>query len=334
IPEMGDWADSLAATSSSPDLQAPSVPKGIAAVSVTSNTIRIVWEPSTDNIQVEGYHVHANGLLKGTAFTNSFTITQLNPGISYDISVSAYDAASNESVKSIIFTQKTVNPDVTLEPTMPSVRKVNEDVKGTHNIITVSEVTALGHTELHFYGVRYSEDKETVKEKGEVVTGNPIADSVTHKNRVNDGLVLLYDFSEGMGSTEILDRFDTLNPINLTIDDELAVNWLPGQGMKSSFPIPIHTEVSPTKLFGEFSSTNEITLETWIRPGLLDQSGPVKIVTLSSGADSRAFSLMQEGNVSDFEYVVRLNTSTNDENGSPELATDQDFFTLGLHHVV
>jgi len=331
VPNESDQSLPIIGTTGNPDNEPPTKPTEVTAVSITSHSISIVWNISTDNVKVDGYHIYANGLLKGTAFTNSFTITQLNPGITYDITVSAYDASSNESLKSDVISEQTVNPDQTLDPTMPEVSTVSVK-KSTYSVTTTSQMTSLGHTDIEDYGVLYSKVLEKL-ESGQVAYGEPSKDSVAHDTRVKEGLILLYDFSEGRGS-QIIDRSDFGDPFNLRINKPLNTYWLPGQGLKVAGNTMIYSEEAPDHLFNEIASTDEMTLEAWIIPAELNQSGPARIVSVSTGNDSRAFTLGQEGNVTDFEYAIRVSTTTSSQNGLPEVLTDHDFFSLGLHHVV
>lgn len=331
VPNESAPSEAVPGTTSAPDNEAPTVPTGVVAVSITSSSISLIWDSSTDNVGVAGYNVYANGLLKGRPTDNQYIITPLNPGITYNIAISAYDDANNVSARSVEISVQTVNPDNTLDPTMPEVRTL-EVKKSTSSVSTKSELNALGHTELQDYGILYSKERDKL-EFGTVVYGDPEKDSVAHKERVMGDLQLFYDFSEGRGN-QILNNAEGADPFNLTINKPLNTYWLPGQGLKISGNTMIYGEEAPSHLYSEFSSSNEITLEAWLIPASLNQSGPVRILTLSSGNDSRAFSLMQEGNVSDFEYVVRLSTSTTDDNGLPEISTDHNFFSLGLHHVV
>ncbi len=58
--------------------------------------------------------------------------------------------------------------------------------------------------------------------------------------------------------------------------------------------------------------TNELTVEATITPGNLTQSGPARIITLSSTGHARNFTVGQEG----ANLVFRLRTTSNGTNGS------------------
>lgn len=82
------------------DGEAPSVPIGLTHSNLTSTTVDLSWSASTDNVGVAGYYLYTNGSNPISVGTNSYTITGLTASTSYTFTVSAYDAASNESGES------------------------------------------------------------------------------------------------------------------------------------------------------------------------------------------------------------------------------------------
>lgn len=79
------------------DTQPPSVPTGLATTSVTSNSVGLSWNPSTDNVGVAGYDVLRDGTKVGTATSTGYTDTTVAAGASYQYTVEAFDAAGNTS---------------------------------------------------------------------------------------------------------------------------------------------------------------------------------------------------------------------------------------------
>lgn len=92
--------DNISIKSSAPDTEAPSVPTGLSTSSVTSTTIGLSWNASTDNIGVSGYEVYQGATLITTVTSTSYTVTGLTPNTSYTFSVKAKDAAGNISSSS------------------------------------------------------------------------------------------------------------------------------------------------------------------------------------------------------------------------------------------
>jgi hypothetical protein len=62
--------------------------------------VQLRWNPSTDNVGVEGYNVWVNGEYYGTTSDTFFIFPVLDPA-EYAMGVSAFDAAGNESEKSL-----------------------------------------------------------------------------------------------------------------------------------------------------------------------------------------------------------------------------------------
>ncbi|KKT40126.1 MAG: Exoglucanase A [Candidatus Giovannonibacteria bacterium GW2011_GWA2_44_13b] len=83
------------------DTIAPSIPTGLIATAVSSSQINLSWTASTDNVGVAGYKVFRGGVqiaivITGTSYQN----TGLTASTIYSYTVSAYDAAGNNSAQS------------------------------------------------------------------------------------------------------------------------------------------------------------------------------------------------------------------------------------------
>lgn len=84
-------------TSPSGDTQAPTTPTSLASTSKTAVSIVLSWTASTDNVNVTGYDVYANNVLKTTVSGSTTTLTGLTASTNYSIYVKAKDAAGNTS---------------------------------------------------------------------------------------------------------------------------------------------------------------------------------------------------------------------------------------------
>ncbi len=80
-----------------PDQTQPSIPLGLSASNVTSNSVQLSWQASTDNAAVAGYEVYRNGGLVGSPTTPSFLNTGLAASTQYDYTVKAVDTSGNVS---------------------------------------------------------------------------------------------------------------------------------------------------------------------------------------------------------------------------------------------
>lgn len=81
------------------DTTPPTVPLGLVGFTAPSQTqVNLSWIPSTDNSGiVSGYYVFRNGVLVGTAATNSFSDTSLVANQTYKYTVQAFDPYGNKS---------------------------------------------------------------------------------------------------------------------------------------------------------------------------------------------------------------------------------------------
>ncbi len=82
------------------DTEAPTVPQNLVAESKSETEIRLTWDYSTDNVAVAGYKIYRDGTNIGSIIYSSYTDTALTTGTEYTYTVSAYDAAGNESDQS------------------------------------------------------------------------------------------------------------------------------------------------------------------------------------------------------------------------------------------
>ncbi|MGI1672081.1 MAG: fibronectin type III domain-containing protein [Neptuniibacter sp.] len=111
------WGDTVPATG---DTQAPTVPTNVQAVSAGQTAGTVTCDASTDDTAVTGYRFYVDGVEDGTSATPNYTVTGLAASTTYTVTVSAYDAAGNESAQSagVDFTTDAV-PD-TQDPTVPA----------------------------------------------------------------------------------------------------------------------------------------------------------------------------------------------------------------------
>ena len=82
------------------DSIAPSTPTNLTVTGTTATTVSISWDASTDNLNVTGYKIYRDDEYIGWADETVYTDTDLDPSTIYTYTVSAYDAAYNESVPS------------------------------------------------------------------------------------------------------------------------------------------------------------------------------------------------------------------------------------------
>ena len=151
--------------------------------------------------------------------------------------------------------------------------------------------------------------------------------------RVEQGLILLYDFDEGSGDT-VVDRSTVEPKHDLTIAHVEHVTW-------SADHLTIHqatslsTSGAATKIYSRILASGELTIEAWVKPARLVSLGtpPDRIITMSQGPSSRNFLLGQDGTSSGPAYSGRLRLDDED-NGNPTVNTPVGSATTLLQHVV
>jgi mono/diheme cytochrome c family protein len=147
-------------------------------------------------------------------------------------------------------------------------------------------------------------------------------------SRVEFRPICAYDFTEGNGRI-IHDRSGHEDAIDLLIETPNSVRWSPGTLTVVS-SASLVSQKSAKRLSEAVRKSNAISIEAWITPANTEQTGPARIVSLSSNASSRNFTLGQD---KDF-YDVRFKTTITDSNGLPSTAGPVKSLTSRLTHVV
>ncbi len=96
-----------------PDLIAPSVPTDLSATAVSTSQIDLSWTASTDDTAVTDYRVFRdNNYIGLSGGATTYSDTGLTPNTAYTYTVSAIDAANNESARSASSTATTFDVPV------------------------------------------------------------------------------------------------------------------------------------------------------------------------------------------------------------------------------
>ena len=97
IYEVNGQEPSIQELIDGPDTQAPTTPT-LSSAAQTDTTVDLSWTESTDNVSVTGYKVYKDGVLETTlASVLSYQVTGLTASTAYNFTVTALDAAGNES---------------------------------------------------------------------------------------------------------------------------------------------------------------------------------------------------------------------------------------------
>lgn len=117
------WLPDVIIGTTGADQIAPSAPSNLQVTSVTTNSISLSWDASTDNVGVNGYRVYwrsgNNAFQYATTTSNIYTKTSLSPGVTYQFYVVATDAGGNISGNSITVDGTTTSID-TQPPSAPT----------------------------------------------------------------------------------------------------------------------------------------------------------------------------------------------------------------------
>jgi len=149
--------------------------------------------------------------------------------------------------------------------------------------------------------------------------------------RYDTNIIARYEFTTGTGTTA-LDTSNVGTPINLELS---GTEWIEGGGIKLVSGKATSTPDASRKLYDMIAGpqgSNEYSVEAWIVPENLTQTGPARIISYSQGTSNRNFTVGQRGP----NYIFRNRTPNTGNNGSsPELrALNEDLLQTNLQHVV
>jgi hypothetical protein len=109
------------------DKTAPTVPTGLTANDITSTSVRLTWNTSTDSAGVLGYVIYSGSDSLAMVSGLTYTVNGLTPSANYSFSVKAKDAAGNKSEPSTtvqVTTLTSANPTSVEQNQRPQFIKV------------------------------------------------------------------------------------------------------------------------------------------------------------------------------------------------------------------
>ena len=162
------------------DLESPSIPQNLLVESVTSDTVSLSWDASTDNIGVVGYRVYRDKQLVQEVQGEQFTDTGLTEDTEYTYEVRAFDAAGNQSEASNeVFARTSVSVDDEA-PTIPLNLKVENVTTDTVSLSWGASTDNIGVA-----GYRVYRDKQLVQEvQGEQFTDTGLTEDTEYTYEV------------------------------------------------------------------------------------------------------------------------------------------------------
>ncbi|MCJ2168658.1 fibronectin type III domain-containing protein [Enterococcus durans] len=162
------------------DLESPSIPQNLLVESVTSDTVSLSWDASTDNIGVAGYRVYRDKQLVQEVQGEQFTDTGLTEDTEYTYEVRAFDIAGNQSEASYeVFARTSVSVDDEA-PTIPLNLKVENVTTDTVSLSWGASTDNIGVA-----GYRVYRDKQLVQEvQGEQFTDTGLTEDAEYTYEV------------------------------------------------------------------------------------------------------------------------------------------------------
>ncbi|MDU1849623.1 fibronectin type III domain-containing protein [Enterococcus durans] len=162
------------------DLESPSIPQNLLVESVTSDTVSLSWDASTDNIGVAGYRVYRDKQLVQEVQGEQFTDTGLTEDTEYTYEVRAFDIAGNQSEASNeVFARTSVSVDDEA-PTIPLNLKVENVTTDTVSLSWGASTDNIGVA-----GYRVYRDKQLVQEvQGEQFTDTGLMEDAEYTYEV------------------------------------------------------------------------------------------------------------------------------------------------------
>jgi hypothetical protein len=103
--QVTDYATTLEwleTNTSESDTTTPTVPTNLISTDTTATTANLSWTASTDAVGVTGYKVYQDGVNVQTVVETVATVAGLTASTAYSFTVSAIDAAGNESAQSAL----------------------------------------------------------------------------------------------------------------------------------------------------------------------------------------------------------------------------------------
>jgi chitodextrinase len=93
----GPNVDKISVTGGAVDNQPPTAPGNLRSTGVTSSSVSLAWDASSDNVGVTAYDVYNGGSLATTVSATSATVGGLAASTAYTFTVKARDGAANTS---------------------------------------------------------------------------------------------------------------------------------------------------------------------------------------------------------------------------------------------
>lgn len=175
---------------------------------------------------------------------------------------------------------------------------------------------------------------QSTANNGGANNGNVVASAMTNFSQVVEGsvpradanMITLFSFDEGVGNTAVgASNVGADLSLNLT-----GTEWVAEGGLRNIDGKAQASVADSQKLFNLLGNGNQFSVEAWVIPENVTQTGPARIVSYSIDTGRRNFTLGQQVG----QYDSRVQTINTGPNGSnPNLRTE-DVVSTELTHLV
>ena len=195
--------DNVLITNLTSDTTPPSIISDLSAASVAETTLTLNWTAATDNVAVTDYGVFKDGSLESlTANANTYEVTGLTPGNSYNFTVYSIDAANNLSLVS-----NTLN-ETTIDVTAPTAISDLSSASVTETTLTLNWTVATDNVAVTDYEV--FQDAVSIG-----LTGGPNTLDVTGLTLGNTYAFTVFA-KDAAGNTSLVSNTHNISTIDVT----------------------------------------------------------------------------------------------------------------------
>jgi fibronectin type 3 domain-containing protein len=221
-----------ATSAPAPDTTAPTAPANLTAQPVSGSEVDLQWTGSTDNVGVTGYRIYRGAAVVGTVPGDGLTYhdaSDVKPGTSYSYTVTAVDAAGNESARSNSATvttpggtgPKTFSFSPAGDATNPGANagastKLVVDNSPVNDAVVAFAVATTGYTGVSSASLRLTDNANGSAKGGDIyTTGSGWSEgTVTHANAPARGGLLGSLGAVSSGGTYTIDVTDGVSTLN------------------------------------------------------------------------------------------------------------------------
>ncbi|TRZ46118.1 fibronectin type III domain-containing protein [Robertkochia solimangrovi] len=149
------------------DKEAPSAVFGLIATQITTNSVTLSWDASTDNVEVTNYEVYKDGESIGYSDgETTYKVSDLESSTKYQFTVLAKDSAGNFSDEGELLNVTTAAEKDTEAPSAPTALKASNI---TANSVKLSWTAAEDNVGVNTYDI-LQDDKVVKTVEGDVTT--------------------------------------------------------------------------------------------------------------------------------------------------------------------